>query len=56
MSWKKVWEIGDSWSRKNFEHIVVAKVKHDTREGIYVHLVSIREFGTDEYEYYIQVF
>jgi hypothetical protein len=48
--------IGDVWDRKQFEYTVVAKVKHESKEGTHVYLVSQREFGTDEHNYYIQEF
>lgn len=46
--------VGDSWVRKDWEYTVVAKVPHAVKEGVYVYLVSQREFGTEEYDYFTE--
>lgn len=42
--------IGEVYDRKQFEYVVVAKVPHESRDGVHVYLVSRREFGTEKYE------
>ncbi|UNY48809.1 hypothetical protein P9294_gp094 [Bacillus phage FADO] len=46
--------IGDVYERKEYEYTIVAKVPHESKEGIYVYLVSRREFGTEEYHYFTE--
>lgn len=47
--------VGDVWERKKWEYEVLAKVPHGAKKGVYVYLVSQREFGTEEYMYFTQV-
>lgn len=46
--------VGDVWDRKDWEYMVVAKVPHEGIEGVYVYLTSRREFGTEEYHYFME--
>jgi len=45
-------EVGMAFERKNFEYLVVGKVPHMEKEGVFVYTVAEREFGTDEIAYY----
>lgn len=47
-------EIGMAFERKGFEYKVVAKVPHESKEGVFVYLIAQREFGTEKVEYYTQ--
>lgn len=47
-------EIGMAYERKNFEYKVVAKVPHESKEGVFVYLIAQREFGNEEVAYYTQ--
>lgn len=44
-------EVGYTWERKDFEYEVVASVKHDSNEEVFVLLVKSRNFVYDETEY-----
>lgn len=46
--------VGDTWDRKNWEYEVAAKVPHVAKEGIFVYLITQREFGTEEIFYFIE--
>lgn len=48
--------IGDVYERKEFEYIIVSKVPHESELGKFVYLVSRRKFGTEEYEYFIEIY
>jgi hypothetical protein len=44
-------ELEEVYERKNSQYKVVAKVKHETRDG-YVYLIAHRDFGSDKVTYY----
>lgn len=48
-------EVGDSYERKNYEYKIVAKVPHESMPGHFVCMVARREFGFEEYSYFIEV-
>lgn len=48
--------IGETWERKAYEYEVVGKVPHGVKEGVYVYTISQREFGTEEYTYFIEIY
>ena len=48
--------VGETYERKQYEYTVVAKVPHASIEGAFVYLISQREFGTEEYEYYTEIY
>jgi hypothetical protein len=47
-------EIGNAYTRKNFEYLVVGKVPHMAKEGVFVYTIAEREFGAEEINYYTQ--
>ena len=47
-------EIGMAFERKNFEYKVVAKVPHESKEGVFVYMIAQREYGSEEITYFTQ--
>jgi len=47
----KSYEVGYTWERKDFEHEVVASVKHENDDEIMVLLIKLRQFGSEKVEY-----
>lgn len=45
-----MYEVGDKFERKNWEYMIVAKVKHESQDG-HVYMVKVREFGEEEVDY-----
>lgn len=47
-------QVGDVYDRKQFEYKVEAKIQHESKMDTFVYLVSRREYGTDDYEYFTE--
>lgn len=47
-------QVGDVYDRKQFEYKVEAKIQHESKKDTFVYLVSRREYGTDDYEYFTE--
>ena len=47
-------EVGMAFTRKDYEYKIVAKVPHESREGLFVYMIAQREYGSDEISYFTQ--
>lgn len=48
----ELYEIGDSYIRKDWEYTLAAKVPHESKPGYYVYLMARRRLMTEEYGYH----